>query len=333
MMKRREFITLLGSAAATLSLLWPLPARAQQRALPVIGFLDARSPDAVADRLRAFRRGLKETGFVEGESVVIAYPKAENQLDRLPELATDLVRRKVAVIVTTGDTYVPLAAKVATTTIPIVFIVGEDPVKLGLVASLARPGGNLTGVNFFSAELVAKRLGLLREMAPAATRVAVLVNPTNPTTTKTTLSDVEAAARAMGLQIQILNASTSREINAAFATLVRERPDALFVGLDPLFNSRRVQLVNLASRHAVLATFPNRDYPEIGGLMSYGANIADAFRQQGAYAGRILKGAKPADLPVMQPTRFELVINLQTARILGLEVPPMLLAITDEVIE
>ena len=272
-----------------------------------------------ADRLRGFRQGLKDTGYVEGENVAIEYRWAENQIDRLPELAAELVRRRVAVIAATGGPPSALAAKAATTTIPIVFIVGEDPVRLGLVASLARPGGNLTGINFFSGELTAKRLELLRELVPGATRVAVLVNPANAANTETTLRDVEAAARAMGLQIQVLNASTSREIDAAFATFVRERPDALFVGGDPFFNSRRVQLAHLAARHAIPATYSGRDYAEAGGLMSYGTNLADAYRQVGVYAGRILKGAKPADLPVVQATKFELVINAQTARMLGLD--------------
>jgi putative tryptophan/tyrosine transport system substrate-binding protein len=327
--RRREFITLIGGAAAAA---WPLAARAQQPAMPLIGFLDTRSPDAMTDRLRAFREGLKDSGYVERENVAIEYRWAENQLDRLPELAADLVQRRVAVIAAPTP-YPAFAAKAATTTIPIVFIAPEDPVRLGLVASLARPGGNLTGINLFSGELTAKRLEFLREMVPGAARIAVLVNPANATTTETTLRDVQSAAGAMGLQIQVLNASTIREINAAFATLVRERPDAVFVGLDVFLNSRRAQLVNLASRHAVPATFSNRDFAEIGGLMSYGTNIADAFRQVGVYAGRILKGAKPADLPVVQSNKFELVINAQTATMLGLTVPEKLLVAADEVIE
>jgi len=286
----------------------------------------------MTDRLRAFREGLKDSGYVERENVAIEYRWAENQLDRLPELAADLVQRRVAVIAASTP-YPAFAAKAVTTTIPIVFIAPEDPVRLGLVASLARPGGNLTGINLFSGELTAKRLEFLREMVPGAARIAVLVNPANATTTETTLRDVQSAAGAMGLQIQVLNASTIREINAAFATLVRERPDAVFVGLDVFLNSRRAQLVNLASRHAVPATFSNRDFAEIGGLMSYGTNIADAFRQQGAYVGRILKGAKPADLPVVQSNKFELVINAQTATMLGLTVPEKLLVAADEVIE
>jgi putative ABC transport system substrate-binding protein len=324
-MKRRDFITLLGGATA-----WPLAARAQQGTMPVVGFLNPTSPDAFASRLRGFQQGLKDSGYVEGENVTIEYRWADNQTDRLPALAAELVRRRVAVIV--GNTLSAFAAKAATTTTPIVFIVAEDPVRLGLVASLARPGGNLTGVNFFGGELVAKRLELLRELVPGATRVAVLVNPAGPDA-ETTLKDVEPAARAVGLQIPVFNASTSREINAAFATFVRERPDALFVGGDPFFTSRRVQLVHLVTLHKLPAIFSNRDYVEAGGLMSYGSNIADAWRQLGAYAGRILKGAKPADLPVVQASKFELAINAETARMLGLEVPPTLLARADEVIE
>jgi putative ABC transport system substrate-binding protein len=325
-MRRRELLAVLGVAAAA----WPPASRAQQPGMPVIGFLHSASPDMQMDRLRAFRQGLKDTGYVEGENLAILYRWAENQIDRLPELAAELVRRQVAVIAAIGAA--PSVAKAATATIPIVFIVGEDPVKLGLVASLAQPGGNLTGINFVNQELVAKRLELLRELVPTAARVAVLVNPSFFATERT-LRDVESAARAVGLQIQILNAGTGSEIDAAFATFVRERPDALFVGNDPFFTSRRVQLANLAARHAVAMTSGTREIVEVGGLMSYGSNIADAWRQVGAYAGRILKGAKPADLPIMQSSKFELVINAQTARMLGLAVPPSLLARADEVIE
>jgi putative ABC transport system substrate-binding protein len=266
--QRRVFISLLGAAAA-----WPLAARAQQPAMPVIGMLDSRSPDALMDRLRGFRQGLKDTGYVEGENVAIEYRWAENQFDRLPALAAELVRRRVAVIATSGGPAVAFAAKAATTTIPIVFTVGEDPVRLGLVASLAQPGGNLTGINFLVGELSAKRLELLRALVPAATRVVVLVNPAQATNTESTLREVEAAARAMGLQIQVLNASTSREIDAVFATIVRERPDALFVGNDAFFNARRVQLALLAGRHGVPAIFSDREYAEAGGLMTYEATL------------------------------------------------------------
>jgi|SRR5262245_57659414 putative ABC transport system substrate-binding protein len=327
-MKRREFITLLGGAAAT----WPLAARAQQ-AMPAIGFLNAQSPDTIGDLLRTFRQGLKDAGYVEGENVAIVYRWAENQIDRLPALAGDLVRRQVAVIVTSGGPSSAFAAKAATTTIPIVFAINEDPVKLGLVTSLARPGGNLTGINFFNAELVAKRLDLLRELVPGVARVAVLVNPANSTIEAATLRDVEVAARTIGVQLRILNASTTGEINAAFATLTRERADALFVAADPFFFIRRVQVVNLASRHGIPATYTARAFAEAGGLMSYGTDLMDTFRQAGAYAGRILKGSKAAELPVVQSSKFELVINHETARMLGLEVPPTLLARADEVIE
>jgi putative ABC transport system substrate-binding protein len=325
--KRRQFITLLGGAAAA----WPVAARGQQAGMPMIGFLHPGSAEAVADRLRAFREGLKETGHVEGENVAVEYRWAENQIDRLPTLADELVRRKVAVITAMANGV--MAAKAVTTTIPIVFLVGEDPVRLGLVASLARPGGNQTGVNFVSSELVAKRLELLRELVPGAARVAVLVNPANTANTETTLRDVEPAARAVGFQIQVLNADTSREIDAAFATIVRDRPDALFSASSPYFTSRRIQLVQLAARHAIPATYPGRQYVEVGGLMSYGANVADAWRQLGVYTARILKGIKPADLPVVQASKFELIINHQTARMLGLTVPDKLLAAADEVIE
>ena len=331
-MRRREFITLLGGAAAS-SVSWPLAARAQQPVLPVVGFLNPTSPDTLANRLRAFRQGLKDTGYVEGENVAIEYRWAENQMDRLPELAADLVRRRVAVITATGGPAAVFAAKAATTTIPIVFGINEDPARLGLVASLTRPGGNLTGFNFLAGELTEKRLELLRGLVPAAVRVAVLVNPANVTNTETTLRDVQSTARSMGLQIHILNASTSRDINEAFEILVRERPDALFVGIDSFFVSRRVQLTHLAARHAVPATYPLREYAEVGGLMSYGSSLTDTYRQMGVYTGRILKGAKPADLPVVQASKFELVINAETARLLGLTVPPSLLATADEVIE
>jgi putative tryptophan/tyrosine transport system substrate-binding protein len=327
-MRRRDFIN--GIVGPTI--VWPLAARAQQPAMPVIGLIDPRSPDAFPDLLQAFRQGLKDTGYVEHENVAIEYRWANNQIDRLPELAAELVRRQVALIVTTGGAAPALAAKAATTTIPILFIVAEDPVRVGLVASLARPGGNLTGINFFSTELAAKRLELLRELVPGAARVDLLVNPTGPTA-ETTLRDVEPAARAMGLQIQVLNASTSHEIDAAFAILGRERPDALFVSGDPFFGSRRVQMVQLAARHTVPATYSGREFIEIGGLMSYGSSLSDARRQLGLYAGRIVKGIKPVDLPVVQASKFELVINAQTARMLGLTVQPSLLAIADEVIE
>jgi putative tryptophan/tyrosine transport system substrate-binding protein len=324
-MKRREFITLLGSATA-----WPLAARAQQPAMPVIGFFDPRSPGTMEDYLRAFRQGLKDTGYVEGENVTIVYRFAEGQFDRLPELAAELVRRGVSVIAASGIA-AAFAAKAATETMPIIFIVAEDPVRRGLVANLARPGGNLTGINFLTNELVAKRLELLRELVPAATRLAVLSNPGNAISTETMLRDLEPAARAMGVQIQVFNASTGPEINAAFATFARERP--LFVNLDPFFTSRRVQLATLATRHAVPMTSGNRQITEAGGLMSYGASVTDAYRQVGVYTGRILKGAKPADMPVVQASKFELVINAETARMLGLTVPDKLLVAADEVIE
>jgi putative ABC transport system substrate-binding protein len=326
-MRRRDLIILLGGAAA-----WPLAARAQQPTMPVIGLLDPRSPDAMADRLRAFRLGLKDVGYVEGENVTIIYRFAEDQNDRLPELAAELVRRQVTVIAASATTAAP-AAKAATTTIPIAFIAAQDPVRLGLVASLARPGGNLTGINFFSSELAAKRLDLLHDLLPRAVRVAVLVNPADAANTASTLRDIEAAARAIGLQVQVLNASTSREINAAFENVGRDRPDALFVGANTFLNARRNQVVQLAAFHRLPALYPTRDFVEVGGLMSYGTNVMDAFRQLGIYAGRILKGAKPADLPVVQSSKFDLVINAETTRMLGLEVSPTLLARADEVIE
>ena len=326
-MKRRTFIAALGGAAA-----WPLVARAQQPAMPIVGFLDSRSPEALVDRLRAFRQGLKDTGYVEGENVTIIYRWADNQLDRLPVLAAELVHRPVMVIASSGGLPPALAAKATTTTIPIAFLSADDPVRRGLVASLARPGGNLTGINFLNNELGTKQLELLRELVPTTARVALLLNPANPTGAEVT-NDVEAAARALGVQIQVVHASTSREIDAAFASFVRERPDALFVISDPFFNARRVQLALLAGRHGVPAIYSGREYAEAGGLMSYGSDIADAYRQLGVYAGRILKGAKPADMPVVQSTKFELVINAQTARMLDLAVSPSLLARADEVIE
>jgi len=327
--KRREFIAGLAGAAAT----WPLAARAQQPAMPVIGYLNAQALEGFTERLlRGFRQGLREAGYIEGENVAIEYRWAENQYDRLPTLANELVRQRVAVIVGVGALASAFAAKAATTTIPIVFVAPDDPVKLGLVTSLARPDGNLTGVNFFSGELTAKRLEVLRELVPGVARVAILVNPAN-LTVDSTLRDVETAARAMGLQIKVFNASTSREIDTAFITFVREQPNALFVAQDSFFNVRRHQLANMAARHAVPMASASRDIAEVGGLMSYGTNIADAYRQVGIYTGRILKGAKPADLPVVQPTRFELVVNVSTARMLGLTVPDALLATADEVIE
>jgi ABC-type uncharacterized transport system substrate-binding protein len=328
-MRRRELIALLGGAAAA----WPTTARAQQPAIPVIGFLDSRSLEGVANRLRGLRQGLKETGHIEGENLTIEYRWAENQIDRLPELAADLVHRRVAVIIASGGRDSTLAVKAATTTIPIIFLTGEDPVKLGLVDSLAHPGGNLTGINFFNTELATKRLELLRELLPQAKRVAVLINPVDATTADSTLKAIEPAARTMGLRIQVLTASTSREIDAAFAVIERDRPDAIFVGQTPFLNVRRVQLAQLAARHMVPAAYSGREFPEVGGLMSYGSDIADAYRQVGLYTGRVLKGAKPGDLPVVQANKFELVINAQTARMLGLDLPAQLLSRTDEVIE
>ena len=325
-LKRREFITLLGGSAAA----WPLAARAQQPAMPVVGFLNSASPEAFPDRLRAFHRGLKDTGFVEGENVAIVYRWGENQIDRLPELAADLVRRRVAVIAV--NTPATLPAKTATASIPIVFVFNEDPVQLGLVASFAHTGNNLTGVNLVSGELSAKRLELLRELVPSIARVAVIVGPVS-LASETTLRDVEPAARAMGLQTNILNATTGREIDAAFATFAGRRPDALFVASDPFFTSRRVQLANSAARHGLPMISSTREITEAGGLISYGSNVVDAFRQVGVYVGHILKGAKPEGLPVVQATKLELVINHQTARILGLTVPDKMLALADEVIE
>src|SRR5499433_733488 len=326
-LKRRNFITLLGGAAA-----WPLAARAQQTAMPVIGFLNPTSPDGMTDRLRAFRQGLKDTGYIEGENVRIEYRWAENQIDRLPMLAAELIRQGVNVIAATGGEATASAAKAATMTIPIVFGVTEDPVLYGLVASHSRPGGNATGVNFLIAELGSKQLGLLHELVPAAARVGLLVNPKSRTTERA-IRDVPAAASAMGLQVDIVQASDSREIESAFGTLVHNKADALLVGPDPFFASRRLQLAILAARHVLPAVYNVREYPEAGGLMSYGTNVRDAYRQIGVYVGRVLKGAKPAELPVVQSSKFELVINHETARMLGIDVPPTLLARADEVIE
>jgi putative tryptophan/tyrosine transport system substrate-binding protein len=326
-MKRREFITLLGAAAS-----WPLAVRAQQP-IPVVGFVSGRSTTDSAGLGAAFRKALNETGYVEGKNVMVEYHWLDGRYDRIPSLIADLVRRRVDVIATPGNGDAALAAKAATTTIPIVFGVGEDPVKLGLVASLARPGGNATGINLLSAEVVAKRLGLLHDLVPKAVRIAVLVNPANSSTAEATLRDIPEAARALGLQIQVLNAGTSREIETAFATLLRDRADALFVAPDSFFTSRRVQFATLAARYGIPASYSNRTYPEVGGLMSYGADGLEYYRQAGVYTGQILKGAKPADMPVLQSTKWEFVINMQTARALGLEVPNSLQLLADEVIE
>jgi len=326
-MRRRQFITLLGGAVA-----WPLAARAQP-AMPVIGLLDQRSAETTVDRLRGFHRGLKESGFVEGENLSIIYRWGEGLTERLPELAADLVRRKVAVIASTGGIPATLAARDATASIPIVFTIPDDPVKIGLVSSVARPDRNLTGINYLNSEIIAKRLELLHELVPTATRIAVLVNPRNPVNAEATVSGAQSAGRSLGMQITAFNASTSREIDAAFAAMVAGQSDAVFVGGDGLFNSRRLQLAVLAARHRLPTASTSRDYPASGGLMSYGADVTDALRQTGVYAGRILKGAKPADLPVLQSTKIEFVINHQTARTLGIRVPDSLLARADEVIE
>jgi putative ABC transport system substrate-binding protein len=326
--ERRKFLAMLGGAAAT----WPLAARAQQPT-PIVGLLSGRSADASPRDVAAFRNGLNETGYVEGQNVAIEYHWADGRFDRFSELAADLVHRRVSLIAAPGTSGAALAAKAATTAIPIVFGVGDDPVKLGLVASLARPGGNLTGINFFSTETVAKRLGLLHELVPKAVRIAVLLNPANAPQTEATLREIPAAARALGLQIQILNASTSREIDAAFATIARDRHDALFIAPDSLFTSRRIQLATLAARERMPTSCSNRVMAEAGLLMSYGTDTADMWRQVGVYTGQILKGAKPTDLPVVQLTKFELVINTQIARTIGLDVPNSIQLLADEVIE
>jgi putative ABC transport system substrate-binding protein len=326
-MRRREFLGGLGGTAVA----WPLAARAQQ-AIPMIGFLDSRSPEALTDRLRGFHQGLKDIGFAEGENVTVVYRWADNQLDRLPAMAAELIHRQVAVIASSGGLPPVFAAKAATTTIPIVFLAADDPVQRGLVATIARPGGNLTGINFFNNELGTKQLELLHELVPAISNVAALINPANANTVEVS-KDLGLAARSLRLQLRMIPASTNREIDAAFATITRDRIDALFVAGDPFFNSRRVQLALLAGRHGVPAIYSGREYAEAGGLISYGSDITEAYRQLGAYTGRVLKGENPAAMPVTQATKFALVINAQTARMLGITVPPSLLARADEVIE
>ena len=326
-MRRRDSITFLGGATVA----WPLAVRAQQLAMPVVGFVNAGSSDAPL--AAAFRNGLNEAGYVEGQNVTVEYHWLDGQFDRLPVLMADLVRRRIAVIATPAGNLAALAAKAATTEIPVVFGVGEDPVKLGLVASLARPGGNLTGINFFANDLAAKRLALLHELVPKAVRIAVLVNPANIPATESTLRDIPNAARAIGLEIQVLNASTKSEIETAFATLVRDRADALYVAGDTFFTSRRVQFATLAARYGIPASYASREAVEVGGLMTYAADRPDMYHRVGAYTGLILKGAKPSDLPVLQSTKFEFVINLQTARALGLDVSLQLQQRADEVID
>jgi putative ABC transport system substrate-binding protein len=327
--KRRDFITLLGGVAA-----WPLAARAQQPAVPVIAFISGRSADASARYVAAFRKGLNETGYVEGKSVVVEYNWLEGHYDRLPALLTDLIGRRVAVLTTPGSTPGAIAAKAATSTIPIVFSVAQDPVKLGLVNSLAHPGGNATGINFFAQEVAGKRLALLHDLVPKAVNVAVLINPANVSSAEYNFRQVQQAAPSFGMKIQqVLKASTVAEIDAVFATLERERPDALFVAGDGFFDTRAGQIAGLAARAKIPAAYQQRENVEAGGLMSYGTDFADMYRQVGVYAGSILKGAKPFEMPVQQATKFEFVINLQAARGLGIEVPPTLLAIADGVIE
>ena len=327
-MRRRDFIKVVtGSAVA-----WPLAARAQQPRVPAIGFLDSRSPEAVVSRLTAFRQGLKEVGYVEGENIAIVYRWAENKNDRLPELAADLVQRQVAVILTVGAPAI-FAAKTATTTIPTLFVLAEDPVRLGLVSSLAHPGGNMTGINFLSAEVTTKRLEFLRQLVPHATRIAVLVNPSDATRAEVTVRDAKAAARTMGLEIQVLNADTADEIDEAFEKSARERFDALFMAATPFLSIHLVQMAQLAAFYRLPTAHYERAFTEAGGLMSYGSDIPEAFRQAGVYGGRILKGEKPAELPVVQSSKFELSINLRTVRMLGLTVPTQLLATADRVID
>lgn len=327
-MRRRDFIKLVGGIVAT----WPRVARAQPVGSPIIGFLDPRTPEVVAARLRGFRQGLKEAGFIEGENVAIAYAWGEDQIDRLPSLAVNLVRRPVTAIVASGPPS-SFAAKAATTTIPIVFLVGNDPVQLGLASSLSRPDRNLTGINILNAELASKRLELLRDLLPSARRIALLVNPADASLTEVQLKDVNAAAQSMGVQIEVFNADTSVEIDAAFQAMNQDRPDAVLVGTTPFLNGRRVQLAQLAAFCRLPAVYAGREYVEVGGLMSYGSNIVDAYRQVGLYAGRILKGAKPAELPIVQADKLELVVNAPTARMLGLKLPASLLNRADEVID
>src|SRR5215813_2191042 len=332
-MKRREFITLLGGAAAP-SLLWPRAARAQQSGpMPVIGVLSAEWPDLFTDRLRVFHDGLRETGYVEGRNLAIEYRWAEGQNDRLPALAAELVRRQVTVIVTAGSTPAALAARAATTTIPIVFYVGADPVEVGLVTSLSRPGGNLTGVVTLNVEVAPKRLELLHELVPTATIIALLVNPTNPVLAEALTRDLEAAARTLGVTLHVLHASSERDFDTVFASLVQLRAGGLVIGADAMFNSRSEQLAVLALRHAVPAIYQFREFVSAGGLMSYGTTVVDTYRPLGVYTGRILKGEKPAELPVQQATRLELIINMKTAKALGISVPLPLAGRADEVIE
>ena len=327
-MRRRNFIAALGGAVA-----WPVVAGGQQPAMPIVGFVNGGSPEGMARYAAAFRSALNEAGYVEGQNVTVEYHWLDGHYDRVPALIADIVRHRVAVIAAPGATRAAVAAKAATATIPIVFGGGDDPVKLGLVTSLAQPGGNVTGTNFFFAEVAAKRLGLLHELVPQAFRIAVLINPDNGSVAETTLREVSEASRVIGLQIQVLNASTSRDIESVFAALVRDRADALFIAADPFFTSRRGQLAILAARDRIPTSCANREMVESGMLMSYGSNLADMFRQVGVYTGSILKGAKPAEMPVLQSTKFEFVINLQTAKALGVTVPPSLLVSADEVIE
>jgi len=325
---RRKFIAALGGTAVT----WPLMARAQQPPIPVIGFINGASPDGYAPMLAAFHQGLKEAGFVDGQNVTIEYRWAEGQYERLPDLANDLVSHRVAVIAATGGPPVALAAKAATQTIPIVFVIAADPIKLGLVSSFNRPDSNATGVAFLTAALGSKRLELMLELVPKPVTIAVLMNPDNPTS-QSELGEVQAAAAALAQNLLVLKGTSARDIEQAFTTLVQQRADALLVTADPVLTGQRTQIVKLAASHAIPAIYSDRDFADAGGLMTYGTSVADAYRQVGVYTGQILKGGKPADLPVIQPTKFELVINLKTAKALGIEIPPKVLALADDVIE